>query len=199
MISFSRLKTLTEVIYEVFESGKAAGMIEATKDMDKSLSYNKIIEDLAREYSWDDELVSKMHEYFEGQIGLEDAYEIIEKQVNKTVEDPQFIERLKEKLKEKERLQEKLEEKERLNKGDVKINDEDFNKIIEDLNQIIKEQINKMAEDPQFIEGDNIVCALDLIKDMYKLKAYDRIIRGLVRKYNWGDELVSRLINHFDE
>lgn len=189
MTSFSRLKTLTEVIHKVFESGKAAGMVEATKDMDKSLSYNKIIEDLAREYNWDDELVSKMHEYFEGQIGLEEAYEIIEKQVNKTVEDPQFI----------ERLQEKLEEKERLNKGDAEINDEEVNKIIEDLNQIIKEQINKMAEDPQFIEGDNIVCALDLIKDMYKLKAYDRIIRGLVRKYNWGDELVSRLINHFDE
>lgn len=44
---------------------KAVGMVEVTKDMNRSLTYDKIIETLARKYNWDDELASKMHEHFD--------------------------------------------------------------------------------------------------------------------------------------
>lgn len=44
---------------------KAVGMVEVTKDMNRSLTYDKIIETLARKYNWDDELLSKMHEHFD--------------------------------------------------------------------------------------------------------------------------------------
>lgn len=51
---------------ERFErEAKAVGMIEVTKDMNRSLTYDKIIETLARKYNWDAELVSKMHEHFD--------------------------------------------------------------------------------------------------------------------------------------
>lgn len=51
---------------ERFErEAKAVGMVEVTKDMNKSLTYDKIIETLARKYNWDDELTSKMHEHFD--------------------------------------------------------------------------------------------------------------------------------------
>lgn len=44
---------------------KAAGMIELDKDKNKSMSYDEIIKNLAREYNWDDELVLKMQERFD--------------------------------------------------------------------------------------------------------------------------------------
>lgn len=51
---------------ERFErEAKAVGMVEVTKDMNRSLTYDKIIETLARKYNWDDELASKMHEHFD--------------------------------------------------------------------------------------------------------------------------------------
>lgn len=51
---------------ERFErEAKAVGMVEVTKDMNRSLTYDKIIETLARKYNWDDELTSKMHEHFD--------------------------------------------------------------------------------------------------------------------------------------
>ena len=51
---------------ERFErEAKAVGMIEVTKDMNRSLTYDKIIETLARKYNWDAELASKMHEHFD--------------------------------------------------------------------------------------------------------------------------------------
>lgn len=180
---------------------KAAGMIELTKDMDKSLSYDKIIEDLARKYNWDDELVSKMHEHFESQLNVrvEEIDKIVEEQVNKTVEDSQFKERLKEKIKEKERLKERLKER---NEEFFKVADE-INKIVDETNKIVEEQVNKMAEDPQFKErlkekeDNSVVCMTELIKNLYKVTSYKRIITGLVWEYNWDDELVSRLIDNF--
>lgn len=51
---------------ERFErEAKAVGMVEVTKDMNRSLTYDKIIETLARKYNWDAELESKMHEHFD--------------------------------------------------------------------------------------------------------------------------------------
>lgn len=51
---------------ERFErEAKAVGMVEVTKDMNRSLTYDKIIETLARKYNWDAELASKMHEHFD--------------------------------------------------------------------------------------------------------------------------------------
>lgn len=44
---------------------RAVGMVEVTKDMNRSLTYDKIIETLARKYNWDAELASKMHEHFD--------------------------------------------------------------------------------------------------------------------------------------
>lgn len=50
---------------ERLAEAKAVGMVEVTKDMNRSLTYDKIIETLARKYNWDAELVSKMHEHFD--------------------------------------------------------------------------------------------------------------------------------------
>lgn len=51
---------------ERFErEAKAVGMVEVTKDMNRSLTYDKIIETLAKKYNWDVELTSKMHEHFD--------------------------------------------------------------------------------------------------------------------------------------
>lgn len=51
---------------ERFErEAKAVGMVEVTKGMNRSLTYDKIIETLARKYNWDAELASKMHEHFD--------------------------------------------------------------------------------------------------------------------------------------
>ena len=47
------------------EVDKAVSMVGLVRDMNKSLSYDKIIASLAKKYHWDAGLVSKMHEHFD--------------------------------------------------------------------------------------------------------------------------------------